>query len=240
MDCEQEMAKHCFGYGRWDAPFWFIGPEQGMSDDPDEMAFRCKAWWNCGKFLELDDCIDFHRRLENLRPPKLNKKGKRIDDWHGETPNPQKTGSRLVQFLIGFGAQGVTSHIEYQKHHWGTHAGQTCVAELSGLPAHNFAEKRERSSFLSARLARLSEALNGKQEFVLLYGKTPACKTAWSHLTRGAVTVGRCSRGEDVYRRGDTLFVQARLHPAGNEQSYEIWNRFGKEVKALQHAAQAA
>jgi hypothetical protein len=239
MDCEQEMAKHCFGYGRWDAPFWFIGPEQGMSDDPEEMAFRCKAWWNGGR-LELDDCIDFHRRLENLRPPKRNKKGKRIDDWHGETPNPQTTWSRLIQFLIGFGAQGVTSHIEYQKHHWGTRAGQTCVAELSGLPAHNFAEKRERSSFLPARLARLSEALNGKQEFVLLYGKAPACKTAWSHLTRGAVTVGHCSRGEEVYRRGDTLLVQARLHPAGNGQSYEIWNRFGKEVKTLQHAAQAA
>ena len=139
MDCEQEMAKHRFGYGRWDAPFWFIGPEQGMSDDPDEMAFRCKAWWNCGKFLELDDCIDFHRRLENLRPPKRNKKEKRIDDWHGETPNTQKTWSRLIQFLIGFGAHGVTDHIEYQKHHWGTHAGQTCVAELSGLAAHDFA-----------------------------------------------------------------------------------------------------
>lgn len=25
-----EMAKRSFGYGRWEAPYWFIGPEQGM------------------------------------------------------------------------------------------------------------------------------------------------------------------------------------------------------------------
>src|ERR1035438_9104836 len=24
------MAEHFFGYGRWDAPFWFIGSEAGM------------------------------------------------------------------------------------------------------------------------------------------------------------------------------------------------------------------
>jgi hypothetical protein len=239
MDGEEEMARDCFGYGRWDAPFWFIGPEQGMSDDPGEMAFRYEAWRN-GHKAELDDCIRFHRRLENLRPPKLNKYGKRIDDWHGETPNTQRTWSRLIQFLIGFGAQGVTNHLEYQKHHWGTHTGQTCVAELSGLAANNSAVKRDRLGFLDARLTRLSKALNGKQELVLLYGQTLACKIAWDRLRLGAEVVGRCSRGEEVYKRGDTLFVHSPFHPAGNGQSYEIWNRFGKEVKDLQLAAQAA
>jgi len=27
------MAEQLFGYGRWDAPFWFIGPEAGMGQD---------------------------------------------------------------------------------------------------------------------------------------------------------------------------------------------------------------
>jgi hypothetical protein len=236
MDGEQEMAKDCFGYGRWDAPFWFIGPEQGMSNDPDEMAFRLEAWRKGGK-LELDDSICFHRRLDNLRPPKRNKYGKRVADWFGEAPNTQKTWSRLIQFLIGFGAQGVTNHLQYQRDHWGTHAGQACVAELSGLAANNFAVKRDRLEFLSARLARLSEALNGRQEFVLLYGKTPACEAAWKYLKREADALGRCSRGEEVYQKGATLFVHSRLHPAGNGQSYQTWNRFGKQVKALQPSA---
>jgi len=29
----ENMAEHFFGYGRWDAPFWFIGPEAGMGKD---------------------------------------------------------------------------------------------------------------------------------------------------------------------------------------------------------------
>jgi hypothetical protein len=27
----REMALGCYGYGRWGAPYWFIGPEQGQS-----------------------------------------------------------------------------------------------------------------------------------------------------------------------------------------------------------------
>lgn len=25
-----DMAEHFFGYGRWDAPFWFVEPKAGM------------------------------------------------------------------------------------------------------------------------------------------------------------------------------------------------------------------
>jgi hypothetical protein len=31
MDALEEMARECFGYGRWDAQYWFIGLEEGMS-----------------------------------------------------------------------------------------------------------------------------------------------------------------------------------------------------------------
>jgi hypothetical protein len=27
------MVEHFYGYGRWDAPFWFVGPEAGMGKD---------------------------------------------------------------------------------------------------------------------------------------------------------------------------------------------------------------
>jgi hypothetical protein len=28
-----KMAEDFFGYGRWEAPYWFIGPEAGMGKD---------------------------------------------------------------------------------------------------------------------------------------------------------------------------------------------------------------
>jgi hypothetical protein len=41
---ELEMAQNCFGYGRWDAPYWFIGPEQGKgNDEPDDNTLRVLA-----------------------------------------------------------------------------------------------------------------------------------------------------------------------------------------------------
>ena len=27
---ERQLALECYGYGRWEAPYWFIGPEQGQ------------------------------------------------------------------------------------------------------------------------------------------------------------------------------------------------------------------
>ncbi len=232
MERFQDMAERSFGFGTWEAPYWFLGPEQGMSKNENELEKRYIAWRNLGSH-ELDDCIEFHQLL----PPKRNKRGKRKDNWHGDPTNTQTTWSRLIQFMIGFGVHGVTDHLEYQKRHWGTRAGETCVAELSGLAAHNLAVKRDRDSFLPTRLTRLSEALNGKQEIVLLYGRTSGCKIAWDHLTKETIPIGRCSRGEAVHRKGNTLFVHSQFHPAGPGQSYETWRQFGQEVKKLQQVA---
>jgi hypothetical protein len=34
------MAEDFYGYGRWDAPFWFIGPEAGMAKTGDSLERR--------------------------------------------------------------------------------------------------------------------------------------------------------------------------------------------------------
>ena len=31
-----QMAKDFYGYGRWDAPFWFIGREAAMDNDGND------------------------------------------------------------------------------------------------------------------------------------------------------------------------------------------------------------
>jgi hypothetical protein len=89
---------------------------------------------------------------------------------------------------------------------------------------------------MDCRLARMMEALNGKQEFVLLYGKSSECQKAWSELTRGAVQVGYGSRREIVLRKANTLYLRVPFHPTGNGQPYEAWRSFGKRVREFQHA----
>ncbi len=57
---EIEVGKRCFGYGRWDAPYWFIGLEEGKGrEEPPDNSSRVNAW----KKYERDglcDCKDFH------------------------------------------------------------------------------------------------------------------------------------------------------------------------------------
>ena len=38
------MSEHFFGYGRWDAPYWFIGPEPGGTQGDDTLQQRYISW----------------------------------------------------------------------------------------------------------------------------------------------------------------------------------------------------
>jgi hypothetical protein len=44
------MAEHFFGYGKWDAPFWFIGTEAAMDNDGiDSITSRFQSWQRLGR-----------------------------------------------------------------------------------------------------------------------------------------------------------------------------------------------
>ena len=52
-----------FGYGRWSAPYWFVGPEPGGDDHPELYS----AWEACGGGPLIDAAC--HEREWNLRVP---------------------------------------------------------------------------------------------------------------------------------------------------------------------------
>ncbi|MBS1820899.1 MAG: hypothetical protein JST61_02800 [Acidobacteria bacterium] len=157
----KEMARDCYGYGRWDAPFWFIGPEQGQGN-PDDIPERYTA------FSELNDeglcdCREFHKTIE----PK----------WHRETPALQPTWRRLMLVLMackgaltGDKDRDATILRNYQRDQWGTTSGETCVIELSGLPARNLSERRDRESFRQQRIEKMCQKMSERKPgFVLIY-----------------------------------------------------------------------
>ncbi len=226
------MARRCFGYGRWDAPFCFIGPEQGMNNDPKEDDFRLQVWWENGR-NELDDAVEYHQRLDSLplRSPKLNKKGKRKDDWFGEKPNVQSTWARLIHFLYGFSPEHKMGHREFQRRFWGRSNGEVCLIELCGLASHKQSDGKLAETHLASRLKRIKSML-GSQRFVLLYGSTQTCDTAWQFMTKDAISLD----GDRIKRLGHTLYVRSTEHPTGNHQSYDKWFRFGEQVRRYQRA----
>jgi len=135
MNAEVErMAHDFFGYGRWDAPYWFIGPEQGGGENESRAAIFDELQQDKAAPDGLCDCRDFHGGIQELR-------------WHFIEPvDLQFTWRKLMLLLMTYLSRptDIESMREYQRCRWGRQCGETCVIDLSGL---SFGSFRESSSF---------------------------------------------------------------------------------------------
>lgn len=72
-----------------------------------------------------------------------------------ESPPTQATWRQLIRLLLAY--KGVSPDLDdvraYQRDHWGHETGETCVIELSGIPA------RDRLRFLSLRVDRIRQQM---------------------------------------------------------------------------------
>lgn len=134
-EAELRLASDCYGYGRWDAPYWFIGPEQGQASwENNHLTARFEAFRKLSK-EGLSDCQSFHNEIHGTR-------------WHRNSPPAalQPTWKFLILLLKTFLKEPADdeSRRDYQRCSWGRSTGETCVVELSGLPATSFKVARDR------------------------------------------------------------------------------------------------
>jgi len=54
------MAENFYGYGRWDAPFWFIAPVPGGAQCGESLEMRYQIWKALG-FEQVVNCAAYHR-----------------------------------------------------------------------------------------------------------------------------------------------------------------------------------
>jgi hypothetical protein len=173
-DFVRKMAHDFYGYGRWSAPYWFIGPEQG-GDGNEE---RAKAFSELGKD-GLCDCKEFHKAINEFR-------------WHREPPEEAKlqpTWRRLMLLLmpsLKLGTDPLALR-RYQSRDWGMHEGETCVIELGGLAAKSFRTPIDRQSFREGRIKSIKERLNERirqtdpyLRLVVMYGSSS--RVAWKSI----------------------------------------------------------
>lgn len=173
VDAKSLAAKSWFGYGRWDAPFWFIGMEPGGDDEHASY----EAWLALGAG-ELIDCRAHHlwkRDALGIEDPKWTR-------WHEDMPGrrTQPTWRRLIQLLLGFenkrNAEALDLDVvyDYQKHRLGrTDPAQreTAVVELGALHAPGLATTVDRISHRDARIEILAQRLlRYRPAFALCYG----------------------------------------------------------------------
>lgn len=112
----RDMAREWYGYGRWDAPYWFIGPEPGqqggnnLEERRADLEKRCKAWICLGRG-ELIDCKKHHFCFGETR-------------WHREVPPPatQATWRQLIRLLLAYRSvkePDIEDIRSYQQNCWG-------------------------------------------------------------------------------------------------------------------------
>jgi hypothetical protein len=66
-DRVRDMARQRYGFGRWEAPCWFIGLEEGVAqDENDDLIPRVNARRALGGG-ELNDCAEFHDKIGERR-----------------------------------------------------------------------------------------------------------------------------------------------------------------------------
>jgi hypothetical protein len=208
----REMALRSYGYGRWSAPYWFIGPEQGQApDENDDLEPRVKAWHDLGG-TELTDCREFHALIGE-------------DRWHRERPKLQPTWRPLLLLLMTYLDKSADRDTlrNYQRDKWGRLHGETCVIELSGLAARNFTVPRDRESFRRERVTFIRERiLQNSPELVVMYGTSEI-----EHWTKIA---GKQFPKENTMRVGSTILA-CTPHPTSYGMRNDYWTSLGVRLR---------
>lgn len=202
------MAEKFFGYGRWSAPFWFIGPEPGMAQDGDDDLLSRYESWKKLNFRPVVDCAAHHRGFGFLK-------------WHQPHPPTQPTWRQLIRLLLTY--QGKPNDIEairaYQRDHWGSETGETCVIELSALASPNIGTAQDRTSFVESRINRIKQEIQrNRPELLVMYGV--GRRREWMKIR------GEALHADNIFCIGTTVGAIAR-HPVTTGLGNNYWEALG-------------
>lgn len=225
IDLDEEtraMACGSYGYGSWHAPYWFIGPEQGMGPHENgDIKSRIHCWRQHGS-LELNDCRDFHRCIREVR-------------WHFKEPRVKLQGTWRPLLLLLMTFLGRPADKEslrsYQRDRWGALDGETCVIELSGLAAPNMMEAQDTTPFLRQRIEAIRNRIRDhRPKLVVMYGKEK--KPSWEQIAEREFPC----EPTPFFCKGPTLLAMAP-HPVwpikvgGKYVVNEYWIGLGQKLR---------
>ena len=224
VDPKAVAAERWFGYGRWDAPYWFIGKEPGGSDDPEQYA----SWQRLGG-TALIDCA-MHDRDCAADGPGM---------WHGPEPGPklQATWRPLIALTLAFeGADEWDDHAgrRYQDERWGRADGDTAVLELSAVAAKSVSNAEAmRLMHVLERIRTFQDRLKeAPPKFVVFYGlgSDPVHNRRYLDYWR-AIAEHQLEVDEPVLL-GQTVFVVEK-HPTAHGTTTKHWVDLGHRLRTI-------
>src|SRR5713226_7016665 len=91
------FINHFYGYGNYDAKYWFVGMEEGGGNDFTEIVKRINAWDSRGR-KELEDVAEYHKAIGITR-------------LFDERPRLQTTWNKMIRILLSAEGQRVSTEI---------------------------------------------------------------------------------------------------------------------------------
>lgn len=219
-DPKSLAAERWFGYGRWDARFWFVGKEPGGPGEPEQYA----SWLRLGGG-ELIDCRAHDRDCAVSEDAMV---------WHGSGGRLQPTWRPLIASLLSY--SGAVEYDKdavwrYQDAQWGSTSGETALVELSAIAAPSTsAAEALRLTHLPERVATIrSRIAEHRPDFVLFYGAGRDPVRGVPYLERWSEIAGMTLEPNVVERRDGTVYV-ATPHPTARGLTNAFWIELGRRL----------
>jgi hypothetical protein len=117
-----------YGYGSYEAQYWFIGMEEGGGDTLEEIEQRIRVWDQRGRH-ELEDMKAYHLALG-------------LSQYFTEPTKSQSTWRQLIRIVLS--TQNKSSFLDdlklYQRESFGQWKGEASLIELLPLPSPSTAQ----------------------------------------------------------------------------------------------------
>jgi hypothetical protein len=144
----EEKALKCwidnfYGYGSWDARFWFVGHEESGGDLPEEVAEKLNYFSNLQTpdTPTLCDIRELYRHVAfRVEGPRAMKFSNFHDHRFGTHATLHGGWKNLIAFVHGYNGEELPDLLTYQKNSFASaSAPAEALIQLYPLPAHNHA-----------------------------------------------------------------------------------------------------
>lgn len=139
----QHWIDHFYGYGSWQAKFWFIGFEEGGGEVPEEVADKLNYFQtnHPGSHAALCDIRELYKQVTvRWDGPKASTYETLYDYRFGNSATLHGLWKNLVAFTHGYNLSQVPDLLAYQQHHFLSGSSNEALIQLYPLPSpHNHA-----------------------------------------------------------------------------------------------------
>jgi len=231
-----------YGFGNYQAPYWFVGMEEGGKATYTDIVKQLEIWDKWGR-KELIDVIEYAHEIG-------------FTQWYGDRPRLQSTWRNLIRvFLIAEGKPTDNETMrQYQKNSWGTKGGDICLMELMPLPSPDAtswlydkiskvpyltSRKTYEKYVVGSRIAHIQDRIMRYQpKAIVCYGSKH--DKYWKKIA-GIESWKKSSEGVRYWKNNSTLFISTK-HPtrSTNEHFHNIGKLIVKlKSDSLDNAAQS-